>query len=267
MTKSPLARRIGVLVAATLLVPATIGAQPSDEVQGVLDSLSALFEKAPLRLVFDATLNVPAGDMTMTSSLSGTQLYADPRHMSMDMDMSMSTPQGEMKASMRTVYDGESMWTEMNMPMMGMKNVSRASIDVLEKANAAGSPSAGTLDPREMLGRVAEEVDLTVVDRADGRITLEGVLDAESSEALDLGSAGAALSLDGATVRMIFDTGNGQPRGMQLITNGTTMLDLRYRDVEFIGADGLPADAFSYTPPEGTKVTDLDPVLRQQSQP
>jgi len=255
--------RMTVAVLATVLLALAAPAAPTDEAKGLLDKLTKLFDRAPLRINWTMEINVPIGEGTMASTGQGEQLYADPNHQKLDLSMTMSSPQGEMKMTMKSVYDGSAMWTEMAMPKMGMRQVSRASLDVVHSLGEAAQ-EAQSMDPRAMIERLFRVVQFEVVGRDEGKITLEGPLTAEVAKSLNFGSA-PGMDLTDARIRLSLDSGNGQPREMSVLSGGSPLISMHYGDIEFVDRDSLPAGTFSYSPPDGIQVNDMDEMLKKMA--
>jgi outer membrane lipoprotein-sorting protein len=114
----------------------------------------------------------------------------------------------------------------------------------------------GSMDPMTQIRDLTEKCDFEVADIADGRVTLTAELTAEDlmemTRAQENEDAGQlTLVLDEKTaVPVEFSMGGAAPYVTMHLSNPV-----------FHEKGSLPADLFTYTPPEGAVVVDLEQML------
>ena len=86
-------------------------------------------DSAPYTLVFAMEMKMSQHGANLDITAGGDMLFASPERMRtrIDMTMAMDMLPEPMKMSMLMVHDGETIWTEMDNPMVGGKQVMKLS--------------------------------------------------------------------------------------------------------------------------------------------
>jgi outer membrane lipoprotein-sorting protein len=193
-------------------------------------------------------------------TLKGRMTFADPKHMQMSFDITMSTPQvASMALAATAVSDGTTMWVEMQNPMTG-KQVLKAPLDKLEALRGGGPMMGlgggnGGLDPVSQVQEMAEKFDFKLTGRDAGAVTLEATLDAEA-----LAQFGQEAKVPAGRLTLVLDEKTAFPREMRIIGE-EPLLIIRFDSFEYVEAGTLAPDLFAYTPPDGVAVIDLGALI------
>lgn len=252
---------------ATVFLAAPVQADSTPDAQKWLDKLVGLYDKAPFTNEYTATLDMQQGEQSISGAIKGRIIYGDAEHMRVNMEVTMAgmpgMPQGEeaaeMTMKMLSVTDGETTWSEIEMPMMG-KQVTKLA---LEDAKAfAGQPNMGAnptgFDPVQQLEAMAEALDFEVLKVADGEVHLKATVTPEARG--QLGQLGMVPGTE--TFHLVLDTDSGTPKSIT-IGGDKPILDMTFGPFEFISDDSIPEGTFTYTVPEGTQVMDLGALMQQ----
>ena len=224
-------------------------------------------ESAPYTLVYAMEMEVNQQGTQLAVTASGDILFAaaDRMKTNIDMEMSMDLLPEPMKMSMKMVHDGEYIWTEMDNPMAGGKQVMKMSAeaaqDMQAQAGFGGGMSSEQLDPAAQARMLAEMMDLAVTSIEGGTVRLEGEMTEEFKE--KMGAGAQVFGEEGlGRVVLTLDEKTGAMRTMTMGSGEKPFLTMNYEDMKLIPANDLPADAFDYTPPEGVQVQDLSEALK-----
>ncbi len=252
------------LGAFLILSPALpAAADSSPEARVWLDKLLSIYDRGPFRVSYEATLDMSGLGQPLAGTLSGHLTQADRSHsrmqLSLDMPAPPDMPGAGMALTMLTVTDGTTVWTEMDNPAAGGKQVTRIALADLEQAGQSmAGMSPASIDPVAQLETLTRTMDFEVLERAGGEVTLRGTITEETRARLGMlaapGVGGFIFVLDERTGFPTHVRADGEP----------PFITMRFRDLEFLDAVKLPADLFEYTPPEGLPVTDLGAMLRSQ---
>ncbi len=250
-----------ILVTLLLCLPAVVAA----EANPWFDKMMKVYEQVPFSSDYSMEMRFSAEGQQMAISGKGNLTYGKEKRHRMDMTMDMQMPGMTEGMAMKilTINDGEHIWTEMDNPMLGGKQVVKVSHEDAQKAaeqsglgGAIGNPG-GQLDPMAQLEQLQKMVAFEEKGRADGMVTLEGAFTKEFSS--QLGPA-AAFFGDDAHVTMTLDEKSGFPRSITMGSpTAPPVLTMRFGPVQKL--DKAPAGAFSYTPPEGVQV--MEPRANQ----
>lgn len=247
--------------------PAAIRAQ--DDALPWLQKMLTLYEKAPFSLDFtlDAKIPTPQGGSTFDMEGSGSVLYLDQTHMRMTMAVTTAFPGADSPMEMKlfTVADGQHIWSEIDNPMMGAKQVMKMSLaDVEAAASKAGMMGllSGGADPISSLRKLQEVMTFVVIDAGGDPVVLEGT----PNETMRQQLTDAPEGLREGKLRLAIDRESGAPRWMTLGPPESPVMKMTFEAVSFLGASGTPEGSFSYTPPPGVQV--IEPLAQPaQSQP
>ena len=251
-TQPPLLRHAAPAVAALAfaVLPPAVGAQSVDD---WLQKMAESVDRAPYSLDYVMKMQVEQAGNQMSIEATADMLYGSPSTLQADMQMNMSMASlpEPMEITMNMVADGTSMWMVMSNPMMGGEQILRMPLDKLEDAQtSAGIPGmSGSMDPFAQIEQLKQLMDFEIGDSADGLITLVGTPTDDFEATL-----GAAAAMLGGEMHMTIEQDTGLPRRVTMGPADAPVMEMVFQNYEFLGASDLPADAFTYTPPEGAQV-------------
>jgi outer membrane lipoprotein-sorting protein len=194
--------------------------------------------------------------------MEGSLTRADEKHMRMAMKLKMDMGGMQMNMDMLSVSDGELMWMDVTSPMAGGRQVMKVPLDkVSELTNVApgmgfGS-SSGSVDPVSQIHEMSRMFDLQVEGVAGGRVTLSAEMNEETRAKLNQAGADAG---EMRRFTLVLDEKTGFPLEMRAGGEDPAMV-MTFSNLEFLDRDALPADTFTYTPPEGVPVMDLGAMM------
>lgn len=257
---------LAVFVAAGLGFQATAEAPKKagpDTVEYWIEKVSDFYGSSPYSLVYVMEMDMNQQGMNIRVDGTGDLLVGDPEHMRMNLRMKMSMPQmlpEPINMDMLVVNDGEYIWTEMDNPMQGGKQVMKMSA---EKAQAMSSdfgnmagPNTGKVDPASQLEMMNKMMNLEVAGIAAGRVTLTGTVSDEFRA-----SAGASFEALGedalSQVRLVLDEATGALQEMTLGAPEKPFMRSRFEDLKILKKAEMKPESFRYQPPEGVSVEDI----------
>ncbi len=232
-----------------------------------MSRLADLYKKAPYSFEMVADMNINQMGMQVAMKMNGTMYFLDQTHYRMNMDMDMEMPQqGKMDMKMSMIGDGKFIWMEMKNPMMGeMKQVMKMSLDKLESmAQAGGMGSLGLndpnmLDPSKIIENMGKIMDIEFKGLKDGKAILEANLTEEFQKTFATGQAGGNTEPGLGKFIMTLDEKNLFPMEMTIqMGEMAPAMSFKFQNLKFPKKEELGEDFFSYTPPEGVQVMDLD---------
>lgn len=256
------------LTICSWVVPSALSAADKNSSDYWIEKLATYYtESAPYTLVYAMEMAMDQQGTKLAIIASGDILYAgaDRMRTNIDMEMSMDLLPEPMKMSMTMVHDGEFIWTEMDNPMAGGKQVMKMSAeaakDMQAQAGFGGGFSSEQLDPAAQAKMLAEMMDLAVTSIEGGTVRLEGAMTEEFKEKM---GAGAAIFGENGMGKVILtlDEKTGAMRKMVMGDVANPLITMNYEDMKLIPAGDLPADAFSYTPPDGVQVQDMSQMMK-----
>jgi hypothetical protein len=235
-------------------LPAAEGSDPA--ATQWLEKSDRIAERAPFRVAYtvDAQLEQPGG--AIETHLDATLLYgsAGTQRSQLEVALTAAALGGTLNTQGVVVADGENLWIEMDSPATG-KQVLRAPLDRIEDlALSSGLPGIGTgLDPFQQIATFASLMRFEVAaSNRPGEVLLVGTpTDAFEDE------LGASAAMFSGGMRLLLRAADGAPLRMSLGEQESPALEISFRDYEFLAAGSLPADAFTYIPPEGVRVQEL----------
>ncbi|MCP3959916.1 MAG: hypothetical protein GY719_18890 [bacterium] len=251
MTRRDLTRLLAGFLLLQLAAP--VAGDTTPEAEKWLAKFVSVFERGPFKVDYNANLDLAA--MGLTGTLTGNYAQADRTHSRMQVEIELKTPP-EMAAEpvrmkVLSVVDGTTVWTEMDNPALGGRQVIKAALADADKVDESASVGIdpSSLDPVAQLENLSKTMDFEIVERAGGKVTLRGKATADTSSMLaDLGGPGAAFIF-------VLDEKTGFPT--ELRADGENpFVTVTFDNLEFPKKESLPAGLFEYTPPEGLPVLD-----------
>jgi len=265
--------RIGVACLTLLLALSVAGwahAESTLEARAWLEKMMGVYEKGPFSVDYSADMHMSQGDQTMSMTMNGQMTQADPKHLRMNISMDMAMPgAGPMEMKTLTVVDGETVWIDMDNPMMGGRRVMKMSYDQAEQMGKGGTGMGDlrNMDPVAQMKEMIDKFDFTLVGETGGEVTLSAPLDPEALG--DMGQMSQMTQGQDAgswTMTLVLDAGDGVPKEVRMGAEGDPMMTIRFSDWQFHGAAGAPAGSFEYAPPEGVQVMDLGEMMTGQGE-
>jgi len=239
----PILTPLALTLALLATFPFPLAAESTPEAREWLDKLQGMFSQGALTLEFDGNLAAPSiGEGTLTGEI----IYGDATHLRATIDFTLSPSGGSAeeatKMRLLTVQDGTTKWDEID--MLGVQQVTRTTID-----NGAAGPG---LDPVSQLQKIASTLDFKVQEIGEGRVELTAPMD-ESARS-SLGQLGAIPGVDGFV--LVLDQKTGHPLQFRAAGEPSAII-IRFKNLKPVERETIPADSFSYEPPEGAQVLDL----------
>ncbi len=263
MTPRPMIRLL--LGAFLILLAAPALAESSPEAQKWLEKLISIYDRGPLKVDYDADLDLSAIGQPMSGSMKGRLVQADRSHSRVELELDMSSsagmPEEGTSMSILVVTDGTTVWTEMESAAAGGRQVTKVSLaDLAELGDSGGLGISPTnMDPVAQLETLTRTMDFEIVESAGGTVTLEGKVTAETRANL---SMLAAPGVDGFII--VIDEQTGFP--VQVRAAGEKpFVTMHFRNLEFVDAASLTPGLFDYTPPDGVPVMDLGAMVKART--
>ncbi len=235
----------GLLLLLTLALVPAAGAESTPEARQWLEKTTQIYERAPFEVDFRLDPGDTAG-LDGQAKISGHLLQGKNQRMRADLDLDVQGPQGAMQMALKMVSDGEIRWMEMGLPGLGTQ-VMKTSV---EGDAGGGGPlgGAGSFDLMGQVQKLADDVDFTLQGVESGRVTLGAQLDDQSR---------AAFEVEGLEqITLILDEKSGFPLEVHLVSEEGQNIKMIFENLKFLDPADVPADAFSYTPPEGAIIQD-----------
>lgn len=265
MTPRPTTRLLlSALLILALAVPAT--AESSPEAQKWIDKLIAIYDQGPFQVDYEAELDMSALGQPLAGSLTGNLTQADRTHSRIEINLDMPNPpgmpEGGTSLSMLVVTDGETVWTEMDNPTLGSRQVTKASLEDLKKVGESQGGgigiTPGSMDPVAQLENLSQSLDFEIVEQGAGSVTLQGKITEKTRS--NLGML-AAPGVNGFI--FVIDEKTGFPT--QVRADGENpFITMHFRNLKFVDKASLAESLFKYQPPPDVPVMDLGPMLKSQ---
>jgi outer membrane lipoprotein-sorting protein len=254
---------LSLILALPLALPAKAETDP--EVAKWLDKLTGLQGAGAYSFDFTGSTTMQQMGQVITMQMQGSQTQADAKRMHTDMTMTMELPgMGPMEMTMVMVGDGETIWMEVENPMMGGRQVMKLAADkVAAFAEASGGGAPGGQQPGEgpleQVQRMVEKFDMQLVGIADGAVTLRADIDGETAAGMMPGMGDKVKELV-----VVLDETTGFPREMRM-GGDEPIIVMNFTNYRPVAEDALDASLFTYTPPEGSPVMDLGAMMEAMS--
>jgi len=255
MTKLPIPIALAIL---SLFAAAPAFADSSADAVGWLDKLSAATEQGAFSVNLDGEVGMAQMGQDVTAKLAGAMTRKDEKHLRMQMKVKIAMSGTEMEMSMLSVADGSTLWTEMENPMFGGKQVMKIGLDRIDALRESGQLAAapGGSDPLGEIRALQDKFDFEVETLADDLVTLTGKPKPETVEQL-------GEELADTSVRLVLGRETGFPVEMTM-GGERPVMTMRFSDFTRLDETQLPADTFSYAPPDGVQVMDLGGMVGEQ---
>lgn len=262
MRASVLTPRRLVLLLAGLLCASAAAATTSPQARQWLDKMASFYDRGPFTADYSASFALGAGTTPIKGRMDGRITYGDPRRMRMDMRLEMenlpglaSGGDGPVEMKILSVSDGEFIWTEIESPAMGGKQVMKLGIDAAAEM-AGGQLGMGGLqnvDPIAQLEAMTRVMDFEVAERSSDRVTLRGELVEENGDGL---AQLRSMGID--SILLVLDAETGAP--LEMRAGEEPRVRMEFRNLKRVDRGALPQGVFDYKPPEGVQVIDLAAV-------
>jgi hypothetical protein len=200
--------------------------------------------------------------MPMMMDATGHMTRSGRKHARMSTSITMSgtqeQSQGTVEIGMLMVADGSVMWTEMDNPIMGGKQVMKIGIDRMEEM-ASASPGMGIgggwtgMDPVSQIRQLSELFDFDVSETTGGRVVLSAAMTEEALSRLGVPAAAAATL---TSFTLVVDEATGFPTELRLGGEAPLMV-MGFTNFRKLDDSAIDPELFTYTPPEGAQVMDL----------
>lgn len=258
-------RIVAVAMLLALLAGGTALAASTPEAEKLLTRMVELVDEGPFEVDYSADLQMAAMGTPMSVTMGGHMTQTDREHMRMTMDMSMAPEaggeQGSMTINVLMVSDGSVMWTEMNNPLMGGKQVMKIGLEQAKKLSEGpagmGMAQMGGMDPISQIRQLTEMFDFDVTERADGKAKLSADMTPEALAKMGVpGEAASAMT----SFVMVIDEKTGFPSELHLGGEEPLMV-MRFSNFKPFDASKAEPGMFSYAPPEGVQVMDLGAMV------
>jgi outer membrane lipoprotein-sorting protein len=259
-------KRVTTLLLTVLLAFLAVGrvqAESTPEARAWLEKMVSLYNRGPFSVHYSADMTIAQQqDQTMSMDMEGEMTHADPKHIRMDLSMNMTMPgagEGTMQMKMLTVIDGETVWMDMDNPMVGGRRVMKMSYEQAEKSGSQmGLNNLKNMDPVSQMQELMDDFDFRVVGEEGGEVVLSAPIDPEALAGMgQMGQMAQGQSTEGWEMVMVLDMDDALPKAIRMGPTDDPLMTLRFTDWRFYGDAGAPAGTFEYTPPEGVQVMDL----------
>lgn len=242
------------------LVATPVVGETSAEAKKWLEKLTANFEQGPFQVDYTARLSLAS--LGFSGTLTGRYAQADATHSRMELDLELAGPPGMTAEPMRmkvlNVIDGTTVWTELENPALGGRQVSKVALADAEKLKASAGAGVNLdpagMDPVAQMRSLTETMDFEVLEHSEGTVTLRGQLTDQTNAMLaQLAGPNPVAFL------FVLDERSGFPKALR--AEG----EAPFVEVEFTNPQrpkSLPAELFEYTAPEGVTVLDRGASLQ-----
>jgi outer membrane lipoprotein-sorting protein len=252
--------RIVTIILLLMLPAAGSLADLTPEAREWLEKMADL-EQSPFEMDYSAKAEIEAMGTTMTINVDGHYVQSDERHMRMTLNMLMAGNEGSTEMSALRVADGSTMWTEVNNPMLGGKQIMKIGLDRMDQM-AAANPRMGLagqwsgMDPVDQIRQLAEQFDFDVIGSDADIVTLSAKMTPEGLPQLGIPPETASQM----TIVMVIDKGTGFPKEAQ-VGGEKPLVTMTFTDFKQLDRSTIEPGSFSYSPPEGVRVMDLGVML------
>lgn len=249
-----------------VLTLACVFLTPQGEAEQWLKKMAAVFEKAPVSMDFEGTIDANMMGMQMSMNMSGSMVYKDSSHYRSNIEVATKMPdaaqqQGApsaMDISILSVFDGQMMWVETHMKTMGMRTVTKMSPEAMAKMSEQSGVAGvgfgqGSMDPSKMIEMMNEMAEVTVTSVTDDQVVLAAVLTEVGKS--KLGAAAEMFS----SMTITLDKQHVFPMEFQAFSGDATVASFKYDNLEYL--ETVADELFRYEPPEGVMVQDMDAML------
>ena len=262
MTRRVAAFSLAVLL--TFLAAGWLHAETTPDARAWLEKMVSFYERGPFSVTYSADMSMAQQGQTMSMDMRGEMTHSDQKHMRLDFSMDMAMPgagdgNGNLQVEMLMVIDGDTVWMDMDNPMMGGRRVMKMSYDQAEQSGGTmGLDNLRNMDPVNQMKEMMDQFDFQVVAEEGGEVTLSAPMDPDALAGMgQMGQMAQGQSMEGWEMVLVLAADNAVPKEVRMGPSEEPVMTMRFSDWKFHGADGPPAGTFDYTPPEGVQVMDL----------
>lgn len=237
-------------VLTVLLAGASLArADPGPDAVKLLEKLQDAFDR-PFAADITAEMSMEQMGQAMSLSMSGNTTVKDESHSRMSATTSIDAGGMQMQMTLLQISDGETVWVEMDSPMMGGKRVMKLDIDSTKEMMGGGmGAQGGAMDPVSQIRDLQDDYDFRLDSKSGGLVTLKGTMkESRRKDMLDGAAPGMSDALSDLT--LVIEEKTGIPREMRM----GEMVHVQLTDFRYL--DKVDESLFSYTPPEGVPVMD-----------
>ena len=242
------------------LVPATAQAEPHTDAKKWLERTAAHYSQGPYSLTYSMDMNLQQQGMAVSIAATGELLYGGPKAQRMNLGLVMSMPQAmpePMKMNTLIVNDGETIWTEVDNPLIGGKQVAKMSVaaatEQAKKVGMLGGMDPSQMDPASQVEMFGKMADLKVTEISGGKVKLTGLVGEDFRDSF----GPVADQLGDGQLTLVLSEKTGEMLEMSLGDAGAPLMTTRFENLKFLKAEEIPSGSFTYSPPEGAAVQDL----------
>lgn len=255
-----------IITFALLLASAPAFAEASPEAAEWLDRVHQLVEGKAFRLDYTFSLNGNIEGQAISADAQGNFLQGGPRLSVNELELEAAAGPGsaeKMSIHSRQVADGKVLWAETNMVSMGMTQVGKVDLEVLEEIAAARSglqlgQSMMFMDPVSQMESLITAFDVVAADGEAGTVNLILTPTAET-----LAQLGSEVQEPGEMHGVLVLKEEGAvPVSLDVTLGSQLEIRMKFSNFEVLDPADLPEGTFSYTPAEGQNVMDMAPMLK-----
>jgi len=262
-------RAVAILGLSVFAVAAWAG---DAEAEKWIEKLAGIYEKAPYSADIEMDMSMSMGEMKMDMKMEGVHCFGGPLHQRMNMKTSINVPgQAEMVMDMLMVHDGAVMWMEMKGGQIGEMYM-KMSLETMQELIDSGAPQAqqfanlANMSASEMIEKMKEFMNFEFAGEQDGRVTLRADVTPEGAKAMNLAS-NPAMDLTDMKLELSMDAVDIMPMGVKMFLNDVEIMTMRYDNFKKLTQEEVDAQGlFSYQPPEGVTVMDMERMLQPQQE-
>jgi len=239
-----------VLIAS--VVPPVVPASDSELIAHWRGKMQEAISRAPFALDFTTNAEMNTAGLSARLVMTGRSIYAERNRHRTTMDQRVEGIEGmpPMEIKALIVADGETLWMEMDNPLLGGKQVMKLAanrVDALsEGGGGQGHGKEPPTDPLTQIDAFFERFDIREIEKNDGVVTLQGVPKDGGEGAADV----FFVTLDGET---------GFPKILRV--EGDQKVTIEFGEPDYLDAGDLDPATFTYAPPPGAPVVDLESIL------
>jgi len=228
-----------------------------------LEKLFGLVDDHAIRAEYVVTATGEQEGMAIEAKMTGQLLQANGTLYTNNIDMEIKSPaMGDqaMAVTSRQVSDGTTLWAETYVSAMGITQVGKISLAELAELQGQGGMQMGQstmfMSPMAMLESIVEAFDVTVLEIAEGTVSLSMRPTAETAAIIE--KEGGQTDVNGV---LRLREKDASPVSAKVRSSGFDVL-ISFDVFETVAKSDIPEGTFTYTPEPGAMVVDLAPMLR-----
>lgn len=260
MTKRVATLSLAILL--TFVAASWLHAETTPDARTWLEKMVSFYDRGAFSVTYSADMSMTQEGQTMSMDMEGEMTHSDPKHMRMDFSMDMAMPgagDNTLQMKMLMVIDGDTVWMDMDNPMMGGRRVMKMSYDQAEQSGGSmGLNNLKNMDPVNQMKEMMDKFDFQVVAEEGGEVILAAPMDPDALSGMgQMGQMAQGQSTEGWEIVLVLEADNAVPKEVRMGPTEEPVMTMLFSDWKFYGPDGAPAGTFEYTPPEGVQVMDL----------